>query len=98
MVVKSRSAIFIRFFRFHLISKDHRKFLEVLFLSRFISVSLRPIKKTRESANRHATLSSAPMNTEPPQCPAPLTAQVIRAIVEVSKTLGAGFLEKVYQG
>ena len=37
------------------------------------------------------------MNTDKRRCPDSLTELVIGAILEVSNTLGAGFLEKVYQ-
>ena len=37
------------------------------------------------------------MNTDERRCPDSLTERVIAAILEVSNTLGAGFLEKVYQ-
>jgi GxxExxY protein len=38
-----------------------------------------------------------PMNTDERRCPDSLTERVIAAILEVSNTLGAGFLEKVYE-
>lgn len=37
------------------------------------------------------------MNTDERRCPDSLTERVIAAILEVSNTLGAGFLEKVYE-
>ncbi len=37
------------------------------------------------------------MNTDERRCPDSLTDRVIGAILEVSNTLGAGFLEKVYE-
>jgi len=37
-----------------------------------------------------------PMNADERRCPDSLTEQVLAAIFEVSNTLGAGFLEKVY--
>ena len=37
------------------------------------------------------------MNTDERRCPDSLTERVIGAILEVSNTLGAGFLEKVYE-
>jgi GxxExxY protein len=37
------------------------------------------------------------MNTDERRCPDSLTENVIGAILEVSNTLGAGFLEKVYE-
>ncbi len=38
-----------------------------------------------------------PMNADERRCPDSLTEQVLAAIFEVSNTLGAGFLEKVYE-
>ncbi|MGA3075925.1 MAG: GxxExxY protein, partial [Bryobacteraceae bacterium] len=38
-----------------------------------------------------------PMNADERRCPDSLTEQVIAAIVEVANTLGAGFLEEVYE-
>ena len=38
-----------------------------------------------------------PMNADERRCPDSLTEQVIAAIFEVANTLGAGFLEKVYE-
>jgi hypothetical protein len=37
------------------------------------------------------------MNTDERRCPDSLTERVIAAILEASNTLGAGFLEKVYE-
>src|SRR5271157_962660 len=37
------------------------------------------------------------MNTDERRCPDSLTEVVIGAVIEVSNTLGAGFLEKVYE-
>ncbi len=37
------------------------------------------------------------MNTDLHRCPDSLTDRVIGAVIEVSNTLGAGFLEKVYE-
>jgi GxxExxY protein len=37
------------------------------------------------------------MDTDEPGCPDSLTESVLAAIFEVSNTLGAGFLEKVYE-
>src|ERR1035441_7982115 len=37
------------------------------------------------------------MNTDERRCPDSLTERVIGAILEVSNSLGAGFLEKVYE-
>jgi GxxExxY protein len=37
------------------------------------------------------------MNADERRCPDSLTEQVISAVFEVSNTLGAGFLEKVYE-
>ena len=37
------------------------------------------------------------MNTDERRCPDSLTEKVIGAIIEVSNTLGPGFLEKVYE-
>jgi GxxExxY protein len=37
------------------------------------------------------------MNTDERRCPDSLTENVIGAVLEVSNTLGAGFLEKVYE-
>ena len=37
------------------------------------------------------------MNTDERRCPDSLTERVIAAVLEVSNTLGAGFLEKVYE-
>ncbi len=37
------------------------------------------------------------MNTDERRCPDSLTEDVIGAVIEVSNTLGAGFLEKVYE-
>jgi len=42
-------------------------------------------------------LLEPPMNTDERRCPDSLTERVIAAILEVSNTLGAGFLEKVYE-
>src|SRR5579859_8016365 len=44
-----------------------------------------------------STIYQPPMNTDEHRCPASLTENVIGAILEVSNTLGAGFLEKVYE-
>ena len=37
------------------------------------------------------------MNADERRCPDSLTEQVLAAILEVSNTLGAGFLEKIYE-
>jgi len=38
-----------------------------------------------------------PMNADERRCPDSLTEQVLAAVFEVSNTLGAGFLERVYE-
>jgi GxxExxY protein len=44
-----------------------------------------------------STIYQPPMNTDERRCPDSLTEMVIGAVLEVSNTLGAGFLEKVYE-
>jgi GxxExxY protein len=44
-----------------------------------------------------STIYQPPMNTDERRCPDSLTDIVIGAVIEVSNTLGAGFLEKVYE-
>jgi len=42
-------------------------------------------------------LNWPPMNADERRCPDSLTEQVLAAVFEVSNTLGAGFLEKLYE-
>jgi GxxExxY protein len=44
-----------------------------------------------------STIYGPPMNTDERRCPDSITENVIGAVIEVSNTLGAGFLEKVYE-
>src|ERR1700733_2756685 len=44
-----------------------------------------------------STIYLPPMNTDERRCPDSLTENVLGAVSEVSNTLGAGFLEKVYE-
>lgn len=43
------------------------------------------------------TIYLPPMNADERRCPDSLTENVIGAVLEVSNTLGAGFLERVYE-